>query len=71
MSLHMGCWQFGRITFATVYHWIHACIAGPYSMRLFRCGSEQNLNQQGAPLNPNNLDMLEIGTYVLLSEGEN
>jgi hypothetical protein len=40
-------------------------------MRLFRCKSEQNLNQQGAPLNSNSLDMLEIGTYVLLSEGEN
>ena len=40
-------------------------------MRLFRCENEQNLNQQGAPLNLNSLDMLEIGTYVLLSEGEN
>ena len=67
MSLHIGCWQFGRITIATFYQWIHTCIAGPDSMRLFRCESEQNLNQQGAPLNPNSLDMLEIGTYVLLS----
>ena len=40
-------------------------------MRLFRCENEQKLNQHGAPLNPNGLDMLEIGTYVPLSEGEN
>ena len=71
MSLYIGCWQFGRITIATFYQWIHACIAGPVLMRLFRCENEQKLNQQGAPLNPNGLDMLEIGTYVPLSEGEN
>ena len=71
MSLYIGCWQFGRITAATFYQWIHACIAGPVLMRLFRCENEQKLNQQGAPLNPNGLDMLEIGTYVPLSEGEN
>jgi len=66
-----GCWQFGRITVATFYQWIHASIVGPDSMRLFPCESEHNLNQRGSPLNPNNSDILEIGTYVLLSEGGN
>jgi len=40
-------------------------------MRLFRCESGHDLNPQGQPLDPNSPNVLEIGTYVLLSEGEN
>jgi len=40
-------------------------------MRLFRCESDHDLNPQGQPLDPNSPNVLEIGTYVLLSEGEN
>jgi len=66
-----GCWQFGRITIATFYRWINASIVGPDSMRLFRCESEHDLNQQGLPLDPNSLDLIGSGTYVLLSESGN
>ncbi|KAK2465774.1 hypothetical protein APHAL10511_002318 [Amanita phalloides] len=64
-----GCWQYGRITVATFYQWIHASIVGPDSMRLFRCASIHDLNRRGIPLDPNSSDVLEIGTYVLLNEG--
>lgn len=50
---------------------MYASIAGPDSMRLFRCASNFDLNRQGTPLDPNSPNVLEIGTYVLLGEGEN
>src|SRR5712671_2170930 len=71
MILRKGCWQFGRIKIATFYQWVHASILGPDSMGLFRCKSEHDLNQRASTLDPNSPDILEIGTYVLLNEGEN